>query len=155
MLRSVSLNPAFLNASAGMNASKEAGAQNANQDFYLNLNTNPKKGIILEKINQLVENIGKIKTKIETELTIDNIKEYKDVVKSFLNFYVDNVLEYKDVLSRHPKYGYSQKMTVVKQIESGMNDAEDIVNLINTKTGHLEMLNKIGEIHGLILNLVL
>ncbi|MDR4361459.1 DUF327 family protein, partial [Bacillus anthracis] len=30
-----------------------------------------------------------------------------------------------------------------------------VMNLINTKTGHLEMLNQIGEIHGLIVNLVL
>ncbi|MGQ0514389.1 DUF327 family protein, partial [Bacillus sp. D-CC] len=52
-------------------------------------------------------------------------------------------------------YGYSQKMTIVKQAEMGLNELEDVMNLINTKTGHLEMLNQIGEIHGLIVNLVL
>ena len=53
------------------------------------------------------------------------------------------------------RYGYSQKMTIVKQAEMGLNELEDVMNLINTKTGHLEMLNQIGEIHGLIVNLVL
>ncbi|MGQ0437068.1 DUF327 family protein, partial [Bacillus sp. B-TM1] len=64
-------------------------------------------------------------------------------------------LHYQDVMSRHPRYGYSQKMTIVKQAEMGLNELEDVMNLINTKTGHLEMLNQIGEIHGLIVNLVL
>ena len=56
-----------------------------------------------------VDNMGEIKEKIEMELTLDNVMEYKNTVKSFLNFYVDNVLQYKDVMSRHPRYGYSQK----------------------------------------------
>lgn len=109
----------------------------------------------MEKMGKLVESIGKIKEKMETDLTLDNISEYKSAVKSFLNFYVDNVLQYKDVHSRHPKYGYAQKMTIIEQVENGLKEAEDVLSLINTKTGHLEMLNKIGEIHGLILDLVL
>ena len=35
-----------------------------------------------------VDNIGEIKEKIEMELTLDNVMEYKNTVKSFLNFYV-------------------------------------------------------------------
>ena len=80
-----------------------------------------------------VDNMGEIKEKIEMELTLDNVMEYKNTVKSFLNFYVDNVLQYKDVMSRHPRYGYSQKMTIVKQAEMGLNELEDVMNLINTK----------------------
>ena len=102
----------------------------------------------------LVDNIGEIKEKIELELTLDNVMEYKNTVKSFLNFYVDNLLQYK--YYDHPRYGYSQKMTIVKQAEVDMNEMEDVMNLINTpKAWHLEMLNQIGEIHGLIVNLVL
>ena len=33
-----------------------------------------------------VDNIGEIKEKIEMELTLDNVMEYKNTVKSFLNF---------------------------------------------------------------------
>lgn len=39
-----------------------------------------------------VDNIGEIKEKIEMELMFDNVMEYKNIVKLFLNFYVDNVL---------------------------------------------------------------
>ncbi|MCM3736635.1 YaaR family protein [Bacillus cytotoxicus] len=123
--------------------------------FSEKLQADPKNEKLLEQIEALVDNIGEIKEKIEQELTVDNIMEYRSTVKSFLNFYVDNLMQYKDVLSRHPRYGYSQKMTVIKQVENGLNDLEDVMNLVNTKTGHLEILSQIGEIHGLIVNLVL
>ncbi|MCP8968834.1 YaaR family protein [Ectobacillus sp. SYSU M60031] len=129
--------------------------QSASSSFHLGLQSERKTEGVMEKMGKLVESIGKIKEKMETDLTLDNISEYKSAVKSFLNFYVDNVLQYKDVHSRHPKYGYAQKMTIIEQVENGLKEAEDVLSLINTKTGHLEMLNKIGEIHGLILDLVL
>lgn len=153
MLRSVSLKQLYHTSSSS--APSRESTTKVVKDFYTNLHTDEKKEKILEKMNEFVETIGKIKTKIESDLTLENITEYKSVITSFLNFYVDNVMQYKDVLSRHPRFGYPQKMTIVKQVEDGVKDLEDIMGLINTKTGHLEMLNKIGEIHGLILNLVL
>lgn len=33
-----------------------------------------------------VDNIGEIKEKIEMELTLDNVMEYKNTVKSFFEF---------------------------------------------------------------------
>ncbi|EAC6259420.1 DUF327 family protein, partial [Listeria monocytogenes] len=57
--------------------------------------------------------------------------------------------------SRHPKYGFSQKMTILKQVEKQTNELDDVMNLIDTKTGHLDMLNRIGEITGMILDVVL
>lgn len=154
MLRSVSHNPILSQIPPAIQTSKEVQPRGGIA-FSDHLHTDPKKDKLLEQIEALVDNIGEIKEKIELELTLDNIMEYKNTVKSFLNFYVDHVLQYKDVMSRHPRYGYSQKMTIVKQAENGLNDLEDIMNIINTKTGHLEILNQIGEIHGLIVNLVL
>ncbi|MFO6848681.1 YaaR family protein [Bacillus cereus] len=153
MLRSISHNPILSHIPPATQMPKEA---NVGTELHSdNLHAECKKDKLLEQMEAFVDNIGEIKEKIEMELTLDNVMEYKNTVKSFLNFYVDNVLQYKDVMSRHPRYGYSQKMTIVKQAEMGLNELEDVMNLINTKTGHLEMLNQIGEIHGLIVNLVL
>ncbi|KFN01187.1 DUF327 family protein [Bacillus clarus] len=154
MLRSISHNLNLSQIPPASQIPKEARAK-VGFSFSDDLHADPKKDKLLEQMEALVDNIGEIKGKIELELTLDNVMEYKNTVKSFLNFYVDNVLQYKDVMSRHPRYGYSQKMTIVKQAETGLNELEDVMNLINTKTGHLEMLNQIGEIHGLIVNLVL
>ncbi|MFX3622737.1 MAG: YaaR family protein [Ectobacillus sp.] len=154
MLRSVSFHPPLVNQPSSFSGTKEAPLS-TNQNFYASLHVQGKQDNIIGEMQRFVETIEKIKEKIQQELSVENVMEYKKTVKAFLNFYVDHVIQYKDVMSRHPKYGYAQKMTVVKQIETDMNDLEDIMGLINTKTGHLEMLNKIGEIHGMILNLVL
>ncbi|AWC28289.1 MULTISPECIES: YaaR family protein [Bacillus cereus group] len=154
MLRSISHNPILSHVPLANQMPKEANAR-AGLGFSNHLHVDQKKDKLLEQMEELVDNIGEIKEKLELELTLDNVMEYKNTVKSFLNFYVDHVLQYKDVMSRHPRYGYSQKMTIVKQAEMGLNELEDVMNVINTKTGHLEMLNQIGEIHGLIVNLVL
>ncbi|WP_368042561.1 YaaR family protein [Ectobacillus sp. JY-23] len=153
MMRSVSLNPAFINPVSTLTPSKEGNALSPN--FYKVLHEGAQNEDAAHKMEELLQGIEHIKEKIQVELTIDNVMEYKDAVKSFLNFYVDHLMQYQDVMSRHPKYGYAQKMTVVKRVEAEMNELEDVMNLINTKTGHLETLNKIGEIHGLIVNVVL
>ncbi|MGG2066257.1 YaaR family protein [Bacillus sp. S14(2024)] len=154
MLRFVPSNPVLSHMPPQL-PTQQGAKETLRPAFSDKLHVDPKKEKLLEQMEALVGNIGEIKEKIEQELTLDNIMEYKSTVKSFLNFYVDNLMQYKDVLTRHPRYGYSQKLTVVKQVENELNDLEDIMNLVNTKTGHLEILDQIGEIHGLIVNLVL
>ncbi|WP_099222095.1 YaaR family protein [Listeria costaricensis] len=108
-----------------------------------------------QEIDRLLGQVTEQKEKIELEMTAENVLRYKEAVKDFLNFYVSQVMDYKDLESRHPKYGYLQKMTVAKEIEQKNEQLEDVLNLIDTRTGHLDMLNRIGEISGLILNIVL
>lgn len=110
---------------------------------------------LLEKMGELLEDVEEIKGKIQEDLTLDNIMEYKDSIKLFLNFYVENMVGYEDVTLRHPKYGYSQRMTIIHNIEKEVNELDDVMSLIDTKTGHLDVLNKIGEINGMIIDLVL
>lgn len=154
MLRSVTHNPVLSHLPPAAQVQVE-GKPRAGVSFANHLHTDNKQDQLLEQMEMFVDNIGAIKEKIELEMTLDNVMEYKNTVKSFLNFYVDHLLQYKDVTSRHPRYGYSQKMTIVQEVENGLKDLDDVLNVINTKTGHLEMLNQIGEIHGLIVNLVL
>lgn len=154
MLRSVTHNPVLSHIPPAVQAQTE-GKPRGGIAFASHLHADSKQDPLLEQMEMFVDNIGEIKEKIELEMTLDNVMEYKNTVKSFLNFYVDHLLQYKDVTSRHPRYGYSQKMTIVQEAENGLKDLDDVLNVINTKTGHLEMLNQIGEIHGLIVNLVL
>lgn len=154
MLKQISLNPAIGNSSMyAMNASSSTVADNSK--FKMELDKIADKNELIEQMESLLQDVENIKGKIQEDLTVDNIMEYKDTIQLFLNFYVDNMINYQDVTLRHPKYGYAQKMTVVRDIEKEVNELEDIMSLIDTKTGHLDVLDKIGEINGMILNLVL
>ncbi|MBC1641044.1 YaaR family protein [Listeria welshimeri] len=131
------------------------GMQELNQTQQLYFEQMKASGKKLTEINELITNVTDKKTLVEMDMTVDNVLSYKKAVQTFLNFYVNNVMDYDNIESRHPKYGFSQKMTILKQVEQQTNELDDVMNLIDTKTGHLDMLNRIGEITGMILDVVL
>ncbi|ENG8816711.1 YaaR family protein [Listeria monocytogenes] len=135
------------------------GMQELNQTqqlYFEQMKANGKKQTpSLTEINELITNVTDKKSLVEMDMTVDNVLSYKKAVQTFLNFYVNNVMDYYNIESRHPKYGFSQKMTILKQVEKQTNELDDVMNLIDTKTGHLDMLNRIGEITGMILDVVL
>ena len=135
------------------------GMQELNQTqqlYFEQMKANGKKQTpSLTEINELITNVTDKKSLVEMDMTVDNVLSYKKAVQTFLNFYVNNVMDYDNNKSRHPKYGFSQKMTILKQVEKQTNELDDVMNLIDTKTGHLDMLNRIGEITGMILDVVL
>ncbi|HEL9328985.1 TPA: YaaR family protein [Listeria monocytogenes] len=135
------------------------GMQELNQTqqlYFEQMKANGKKQTpSLTEINELITNVTDKKSLVEMDMTVDNVLSYKKAVQTFLNFYVNNVMDCDNIESRHPKYGFSQKMTILKQVEKQTNELDDVMNLIDTKTGHLDMLNRIGEITGMILDVVL
>ncbi|EAA0168890.1 YaaR family protein [Listeria monocytogenes] len=135
------------------------GMQELNQTqqlYFEQMKANGKKQTpSLTEINELITNVTDKKSLVEMDMTVDNVLSYKKAVQTFLNFYVNNVMDYDNIESLHPKYGFSQKMTILKQVEKQTNELDDVMNLIDTKTGHLDMLNRIGEITGMILDVVL
>lgn len=106
-----------------------------------------------EKVDKMLSDIEEIKEKIDFELTVENVTKYKEVVSSFLKYYSENVLQLKEIHTRHPKHGFREKMTIVSKIEDGVKDLDDVMSMLDTRSGHLEALNRIGEINGLVLNL--
>lgn len=159
MLKNISLNPAisntvtkFQNLTTQMNTvstgKNEFNSQLMKDTIHLDND-------ILNKMDELLQNVDEVKMKIQNELTVENVMEYKDAIKSFLNFYVDNMITYQDVSTKHPKYGYNQKMTIIQETNKKVDELDDVMSLIDTRTGSLDMLDKIGEINGMILNLVL
>lgn len=105
-----------------------------------------------EKIDQMLKDITELKDKMEFELTVENVMKYKKIIKSFLQFYVENALTTHDIMSRSSN-GLPEKMTIVKKVEEGIEDLDDTLSLLDTKSGHLDMLRRIDEINGLIIDL--
>lgn len=105
-----------------------------------------------DTIDKMLNDIQEIKDKVDFELTVENVMKYKDVIKSFLQFYSDNVLEAKTISSRG-QFGHRETHTIVKKVEEGVKELDDTMGLLDTRSGHLDTLKKIGEINGLILNL--
>lgn len=117
-------------------------------------NFNKEQISIKSEVKKMIEDIQVLKEKLDVEFTLKNILELKNSIKSFLEYYVENALEVKKFSHRNEN-GVLETFTVVKKVENEIEDLENSMALLGTRNGQLEMLKKIGEIEGLLLNLFL
>jgi len=121
------------------------------KEFSVDVHKKEKVNDTKETLENMLSDINELKDKIDFEMSVENVMKYKTLVKSFLSFYADNALQTKDVMYRNGRH--NEKLTIVKKIDDGINELDDAMSLLDTKSGHLDMLRKIGEINGMIVNL--
>jgi len=103
-------------------------------------------------LNEMIDNIDGLKKILDFELTVDNLKKYKEAVQSFLEYYTKNELKMEEYVLRDRK-GYQKKLSIIRSIDEKMNNLNE--NMLESPLGHIETLKKIGEIKGLVVNLLL
>lgn len=105
----------------------------------------------LDKVTEMIDNIEKVKVELENDLTVENLNRYKDALKSFLNHYTQNELQMESFYVKDGRTFMEKKVNIIKSIDENMNSMTE--NMLETNRGHLETLQKMGEIQGLIINL--
>ena len=103
------------------------------------------------KVDQLMEDITAQGKRIAEHMDIRDMKQYRTLIKDFLNevvyrshkFSRENFLDRR---GRHRVYG------IIKRIDENLDDLTG--ELIKDETSHIDILSKIGEIEGLLLDIV-
>ncbi|PDZ95582.1 UDP-N-acetylenolpyruvoylglucosamine reductase [Bacillus cereus] len=121
------------------------------KEFSLDMTKKEKVHDTKETLEKMLSDINDLKDKIDFEVTVENVMNYKTLVKSFLTFYTEHALQTKDIIYRNGRN--NEKLTIVKKIDDGIKELDDTMSLLDTKSGHLDMLRRIGEINGMIVNL--
>lgn len=103
-------------------------------------------------LSQMIDNIDTLKKVLDMELTVDNLKKYKDAVQSFVEHYTKNELKMEDHILSDRK-GYQKKVSIIRSIDENLNQLNQ--NMLESPLGHIETLKKIGEIQGLVVNLLI
>lgn len=106
-----------------------------------------------ERINTMIEDIDELKKKLEEQLTLKNLEEYKNYVRKFVEHYSQNEIEVKEQSVQNTRTYANKKYTVIESINEKVDSMTD--DLLKTNRGHLELLSKMGEINGLIINLLI
>lgn len=101
------------------------------------------------KLQQMIESIDALKETLQHDITVENLREYKEAVRSFLDYYTKNELQMQNIYIRDQR-GYEEKLSMIQSIDKKLNQLTE--NRLETHKGHLEMLRKIGEINGLVVN---
>ena len=124
--------------------------QEANGDFKFVLTSKLEDAGLAERLNLMMQDIIQQGEKISKRNDIKDMQRYRILIKDFLNevvtrshaFSRENFLDRK---GRHRVYG------IIRQIDKELDELAQ--ELVKDETNHIEILAKIGQIQGLLLDI--
>ena len=120
-------------------------------EFKFMLVSNIEEKELQSKLSSLMEQITKQGDKLAKHMDIADMKRYRGLVKDFLNEVVNRSHEFSrenflDRRGRHRVYG------IVRLVDKNLDDLAQ--ELVKEEKDNLTVLNKVGEIRGLLLDIV-
>lgn len=109
-----------------------------------------KTDLTLESLQQKMQEIETSGNQLVESQTVDNLIKYKKLVKDFMNDVVKNGLQLKEQHSFSP-FGSSKTYKLVKQVDKKLVDVTTAV--LDKQQQGLDLLNLVGEIKGMLLDL--
>ena len=109
-----------------------------------------KSDITFERLSQKMKDIEDQGTKLADSRTVENLRKYKKMVKDFMDDAVKNGLELQEQRGFNQR-GSSKVYKLVKEVDKKLIDLTNAV-LDKEQTG-LDILNVIGELKGMLINI--
>ncbi len=128
--------------------------------FFSLLETIKVKGFFLENVQEqvssdnleeLLDEVHGSGDRLKEAQTLENIKKYRGAVKAFLNFVVNNMLLIEEKTSGNnilKRKRFTQIRVIDKELESLVRD------ILQNQYEQLEILRKIDEINGMLVDLL-
>ncbi|MEH7342620.1 YaaR family protein [Bacillus sp. JJ1532] len=106
--------------------------------------------VLYDKFNKMVQDIEDQGKTLSEKRTVDELRKYKKLVKSFLEEAVQNGLQLEEQRGFNRR-GRTKIYKIVKEVDKKLIDLTNTV-LDKEKKG-LDILNMVGEIKGLLINI--
>lgn len=103
-----------------------------------------------EQFNQLLQQIDQQGERLTRSMTIRELRQYRLLVKQFLEQTVKAGITLKEVKG-WDRRGRGKKYQLIEEIDSKLLEMAD--ELLLKESGRVEILDRIGNIKGLLLNL--
>lgn len=128
---------------------KDTGADG---DFKFTLLGKIEESELQAKLNGMIEEITAQGDKIAKKMDIRDMKKYREMVKDFMNEVVSNSHKFSrenflDKRGRHRVYG------IVKLVDKNLDDLAQ--ELLKDEKNHLNILGRIDEVRGLLLDMII
>ena len=126
-------------------------AQPTTENFKFMLVSNIEEKELQERLGSLMEQITEQGDKLSKHMDIRDMKKYRTLVKDFLNEVVNRSHEFSrenflDRRGRHRVYG------IVRLVDKNLDELAQ--ELVKDEKDNLSVLNKVGEIKGLLLDII-
>ena len=128
-----------------------AKAPEGDQGFKFILASNIQESELQEKLTSLMSEITAQGERIGKKKDIRDMKKYRSLIKEFMNEVVNRSHEFSrenflDRRGRHRVYG------IIKLIDENLDNLAE--ELLKEESDNLTILNKIGEIEGLLIDIL-
>ena len=125
---------------------------NTNTDFKFTLLSKLSESELQEKLGSMMAEIDEQGQKIAKHMDIKDIKKYRELIKNFMNEVVSHSHKFSrenflDKRGRHRVYG------IVKLVDENVDQLAQ--ELLQDEKNHINILGKIDEIKGLLLDLII
>ena len=119
-------------------------------DFKFNLASAIDDAELQEKLTGLMKDIDEQGKRLAEHMDIRDMQKYRSLVKDFMNEVVNRSHKFSrenflDRRGRHRVYG------IIKLVDKNMDDLAE--ELVKDESDHLNVLGKIGEIRGLLIDI--
>ena len=112
--------------------------------------TNKRQNAALEKMNGMMKDIETQGEKLAEHRSIDDLRKYKKMVKEFMEEAVNSGLQLEDQRGFNRR-GRTKVYKIVKEVDSRLTQLAN--DVINKEKSQLDILSKVGEIQGLLVNI--
>ncbi|OAH54602.1 hypothetical protein AWH48_08400 [Domibacillus aminovorans] len=112
--------------------------------------SNKRQNVALEKMTGMMKEIETQGEKLAEHRTIDDLRKYKKMVKEFMEEAVNSGLQLEEQRGFNRR-GRTKVYKIVKEVDSRLTQLANEV--INKEKSHLDILGKVGEIQGLLINI--
>ena len=124
--------------------------QEVDNGFKFTLISNIKKDDLAQKLSSLMKDIEEQGNKIAKHMDIKDMRKYRELVKGFLNEVVNRSHKFSrenflDRRGRHRVYG------IVKLVDKNLDELAG--ELVKEEKNHLEIVGRIDDIRGLLLDI--
>lgn len=131
-------------------AEASTAPEKSDGSFKFTLTSQIEEKELQQKLNSLMEDITAQGEKITQHMDVRDMKRYRELVKDFMNEVVNRSHKFSrenflDRRGRHRVYG------IVKLVDKNLDELA--TELVKDEKDHLAILNKVGEIRGLLLDI--
>ncbi len=103
-----------------------------------------------EQLNQLLEDIDEQGKKLLISKGLRELSTYKTLIRRFINEVVENALLLEDKYS-YDKAGRKKRYKVLKEIDEKLMSLSEMI--LEKESDQIKLLEEMGDIRGLIVNL--
>lgn len=125
--------------------------EQAGDDFKFVLTSHIQEAELQQTLNLLLNDIGAQGERIARHMDIRDLKKYRQLIKDFMNEVVNRSHKFSrenflDRRGRHRVYG------IIRLIDENLDELAQ--ELMKDEADHMAILDKIGEIEGLLLDIL-